>query len=73
MNRLGIDVVTEDQSALISALSDQPEVMSAVSGGTYRMDASYCQVIVETSWTEAELEDWLYSYSAAHYVGVFHA
>jgi len=73
MRKLGIDVSTDDQSLLIVELSEQPEVYSVRDGGVYREDVTYSQVIVETSWTEDELDDWLYKSTSADYVGVFHA
>jgi hypothetical protein len=73
MRKLGIDVSTDDQSLLIVELSEQPEVYSVRDGGVYREDVTYSQVIIETSWTEDELDDWLYTSTSADYVGVFHA
>jgi beta-xylosidase len=72
-NVLGIDVLTDDQSLLIVELADQPEVFSVRDAGVYKEDVNYSQVHIDTSWTEEELEEWLYSHSKADYVGVFHA
>lgn len=71
---LGIDVHTPSAQRLVVTLARHPATLTVRFGGTYNEDPAYAQVLVRTTMTEDELDDWLYT--TAHknridYVGVF--
>lgn len=63
VNSLGIDVATHGVRLLISKLLNVKSVKAVSAGGVYHMDNSISQVLVETTMTEDELDDWLYNAS----------
>lgn len=69
--QLGIDVATKDKSKLIVRLARLKTTTSVVDGGQYSQDRNLSQVHIDTTWTEAELDDWLYSTKGIEYVGTF--
>ena len=71
LNTLGIDVRTRDAKELVARLKALSTTVSARMGGQYREDPAYCQVLVTTSLTEQQLDDWLYAGVGIDYVGVF--
>lgn len=71
MNKLGIDAPTKGVKALIRRLKRLKTTECVVDGGAYREDMSDGQVLIDTSWTEKELEDWLYRTKGIDYIGVF--
>ncbi len=74
MNKIGIDVVTRCRNELIRRLDKLKTTESVEDGGMYWADKSYSQVHVVTSWTEEELDDWLYTTKFSkdfEYVGTF--
>ena len=71
MNKLGIDVPTKGVKQLIRRLKALKTTEFVVDGGAYREDRSISQVLLDTSWTEKELEDWLYRTKGVDYIGVF--
>jgi hypothetical protein len=70
MNKFGIDVLTDDQSRLIVKLSEQPEVLKVRDGGVYKENVMFSAIHIETSWTEKELDTWLFT-SLTAYIGTF--
>ena len=73
-NHLGIDVYSRDQKRLISCLKKLKTTISASYNGHYVVDATYGQILVTTTLTEGELDDWLYQTDhGCEYVGVFTA
>ena len=71
-NHLGIDVYSRDQRLLISCLKKLKTTISASYNGPYVVDATYGQILVTTTLTESELDDWLYHTDhGCEYVGVF--
>lgn len=72
MNRLGIDVRTKDANKLASRLRRLKSTISVEYGGAYWEDLSYSQVHLTTTWSEVELDDWLYrTKHGCRYVGTF--
>lgn len=69
--KFGIDVRTKDKQLLIVRLAGLKTTIQVEDGGVYREDDSYSQVHVESSWTEEQLESWLYTTKGIEYVGVF--
>ena len=71
---LGIDVETKARAALLRFL-DRKGVLAVVDCGAYRGCGEHSQVLVDTIFTEAELDTLLYEkfrgYKGASYVGVF--
>ena len=70
-NALGIDAYTKDKCKLINRLAALKTTTSVEMGGEYHNDRSLCQIHITTSWTEKELEDWLYKTKGIDYLGVF--
>lgn len=72
MNRLGIDVATRDAKHLVARLKRLKSVQAVRNGGAYWYDTAYSQVWVDTTMSEADLDNWLYRVNhGCHYVGVF--
>ncbi len=71
MNHLGIDVETKDKFKIIARLSKLKTTRAVTDGGMYNEDHKYSQIQIDTDWTEAELEDWLYRTKGIEYVGTF--
>ena len=72
MNHLGIDVCTKDANKLVTRLRHLKSTISVVYGGSYWEDPSYSQVHLTTTWSECELDDWLYRVKhGCEYVGTF--
>ena len=71
MNKFGIDVETKHKNHLMRRLNALKTTELAEDGGIYHADASYSQVILETSWDEAKLEDWLWATKGIESIGVF--
>lgn len=71
MNKLGIDAPTKGVKALIRRLRQLKTTDFVTDGGAYREDMSISQVLIDTIWTEKELEDWLYRSKGVDYIGVF--
>jgi len=72
IHRLGIDVATRDLNKLRKRLEAMAKVLDLRGAGAYRADQSYSQLWLDTYWTEAELDDWLYRVKhGCDYVGVF--
>ena len=71
-NHLGIDVKSVDANRLIRRLKRLKTTVSVADGGAYHADRNYSQVHLETSWTESELDKWLYGVNhGADYQGTF--
>jgi len=71
MNKLGIDAPTKGVKALIRRLKQLKATECVVDGGAYSEDMNISQVLIDTAWTEKELEDWLYRTKGVSYIGVF--
>lgn len=70
--RLGIDVVTRDAQRLVVRLARLKSTRQVTIGGRYHEEPDYSQVHLDSSWTEAELDEWLYKYaSEIEWVGCF--
>ena len=68
----GIDVLTRDKDKLLAELVKLPQMITVRDGGVYREGPEYCQVHVTTTWTERQLDDWLWSSCGGiKYVGIF--
>ena len=61
VNLLGVDIDTSGVKLLISKLNELDSIKSACDGGMYHEDKTISQVHVETTLTEDELDNWLYS------------
>lgn len=70
MNNIIIDIKTRDKRKALTRLNALKSTVLASDGGEYHQDRSYSQILIETSKTEEELENWLYK-SNLDYVGVF--
>ncbi len=72
MNHLGIDVQTRDVKKLMVNLKRLKTTHGVENGGVYWQDKSLSQVHITTTWTEDELDDWLYRVAhGCEYVGTF--
>lgn len=71
VNSLGIDVSTDGVKLLISKLINLKSVQDVIDGGMYHMDKTISQVLVETTMTENELDDWVYNVSFPREVEIF--
>lgn len=71
MNKLGIDAPTKVVKNLIRRLRQLKTTDFVTDGGCYREDMSISQVLIDTTWTEKELEDWLYRSKGVDYIGTF--
>lgn len=71
MNTLGIDAPTKSVSKLVNTLKRLKTTQTVVDGGAYREDPRISQVLIDTTWTEAQLEDWLYRTKGIDYIGTF--
>jgi hypothetical protein len=71
VNKFGIDVETASQSTLMRRLKALRSSVTVTDGGHYMMCPGYSQVIVETTKTETELDDWLYKTKGIEYIGIF--
>ena len=71
MNKLGIDAPTKGVKALIRRLKQLKTTECVVDGGAYWEDMNISQVLIDTAWTEKELEDWLYRSKGVSYIGTF--
>lgn len=71
MNKLGIDAPTKGVKALIRLLKKLKTTDFVIDGGAYREDTSLSQVLIDTSWSKQELEDWLYRSKGVSYIGTF--
>jgi len=71
MNKLGIDAPTKGVKSLIRRLKQLKTTDYVIDGGAYKEDTSISQVLIDTTWTEKELEDWLYRSKGMDYIGVF--
>ena len=71
MNKLGIDCPTKGVKQLVRRLKALKTTDFATDGGAYREDMNISQVLIDTIWTEKELEDWLYRTKGMDYIGVF--
>ena len=71
VNSLGIYVPTKGKGATISKLSKLKTTISCEDGGMYHQDLNCSQIWIETTWTEDELEAWLYKSKGVDYIGTF--
>lgn len=72
MNRLAVDVKTNDVKRLVGRLKRLKSVIAVRDGGAYWSAPFYSQVWVDTEMSEADLDDWLYRVNhGCEYVGVF--
>ena len=71
MNKLGIDAPTKGVPKLVRLLKKLKTTDFVIDGGAYREDTSLSQVLIDTDWTEKELEDWLYRSKGVSYIGTF--
>lgn len=71
MNKLGIDTPTRTVRSLIRRLKALKTTEFVCDGGAYREDMDISQVLIDTSWTEDELENWLCRTKGVDYFGTF--
>ena len=69
MSNLLIDCYTRSARTLVGKLRALKTTKACNFGGVYHEDKSLCQVLVNTSKTEAELDAWLYTLKGIDYVG----
>lgn len=72
LNTIGIDTETSSKLTLMRRLKRLKTTVRVGDGGEYAQDRSYSQVVVQTTWTEEELDAWLYKTKGIDYVGTFH-
>ena len=60
MNSLGIDVGTFCVEKIIRRLKNLKSTEDVRNGGRYHADESYSQILIRTTKTEEELDEWLY-------------
>jgi hypothetical protein len=70
MSNLLIDCYTRSARTIVGKLRRLKTTKACNFNGVYREDKSLCQVIVNTSKTESELEAWLHKLKGVDYVGV---
>ena len=71
-NTLGIDVDTCDAKKLKAQLGRLKSTASIEGPYIYHQDVGYAQLHIETTMTESELDNWLYTTKhGCDYVGVF--
>ena len=69
---LGIDVRTKDGNKLIKRLAKLKATVSVTGPFPYHEDQTYAQILLTTTKTENEVDDWLYKVKhGCEYVGVF--
>jgi hypothetical protein len=73
LNTFGIDTYTKGCKSLVRRLNSLKTTGIAEQGGVYREEPSLCQVIVSTTWTEDQLDDWLWRTKGIDYIGIFNA
>ena len=71
VNHFGIDVLTKHSAYLRNRLKVLKSTESVVEGGAYWEDRHYSQVHLDTTWTEDELDAWLYNTKGVEAVGIF--
>ena len=72
INNLGIDASTRTAKKLIRELLRRKSTISASGPFMYHEENTTSQVHIETTLTESELDNWLYTVKhGADYVGVF--
>ena len=69
--RLGIDVLTKGKKETIRRLRRLKTTIEVSDGGVYWEDRNYSQIHIDTTWTEEQLNDWLYRMKGIEYVGTF--
>ena len=69
--KFGIDVQTTLKRHLIASLKRLKSTISVTDAGVYREDHAYSQVHIETTWTEQELDNWLWATKGIEAVGTF--
>lgn len=65
-----IDIATSDVSKMIKRLKGLVSTLAASNGGEYREDNGFSQIRLESTRTEKEVDDWLYSTKGMNYIGV---
>lgn len=70
-NHLGIDAPIKAVPNLVKRLKRLKTTECVVDGGAYREEMSISQVLIDTTWTEKELEDWLYKSKGVDFIGTF--
>jgi hypothetical protein len=71
MNHLGIDAPTKAVYNLVKRLKRLKTTDFVIDGGVYREDRSLSQVLIDTTLSEKELEDWLYKSKGVDFIGTF--
>lgn len=69
--KFGIDVPTKGKGKTISRLRKLKTTRDVCDGGEYHQDRNYSQIHIDTTWTEDQLDDWLYHVKDVDYVGTF--
>ena len=71
-NLLGVDAYTRTARTLYTHLRRLKSTVAIAEPDPYREDPSLCQIRINTTMTEAELDHWLWKTKhGADYVGVF--
>lgn len=71
VNSFGIDVLSKHATYLINRLKELKTTKFVAHGGGYWEDRNYSQVHLETTWTESELDLWLYAAKGVEAIGIF--
>lgn len=64
-----IDILTYEKCQVLSRLKRLVSTVDVQDGGVYHQDHSYSQILITTTKTEEELDNWLYE-NHFDYVGV---
>jgi hypothetical protein len=71
-NLLGIDMSTHDYKKLARRLRTLKSTFEVTGPMIYHQDPNLCQLHIETTMTEKQLDDWLYDVNhGAEYIGVY--
>ncbi len=71
-NLLGVDMSTHDYKKLARRLRTLKSTVEVNGPMVYREDVNLCQLHIETTMTENQLDDWLYRVNhGVNYVGVY--
>ena len=69
--KLGIDCNTNGHKKLVARLAALKTTADVHYAGPYRQNVNICQIHIETTWSEAELDEWLYKAKGIDYIGTF--
>ena len=71
LHYLGFDVETASAKYTVRRLATLKTTDAVENMGAYGECPEYTKVFIDTTWTEAQLEEWLYRTSGVNAVGAF--